>query len=661
MLFPELLINKDPRAHVVQDVAQLPYWRNLLLDHAKKGMLSADSETDAFDPFRGGRIIAPAFGFDPNDGYGPRGVYFPIRHRTADVQLPIAPVLEICKDLLGNPAHRFVFQNAMFDLPFFRADGIEVEAYIDDTLIAGHLLDENADHELEDMCVQYDVDPHAYEHRTVVKRVQTEEAKVRRLKKSAMPGYAYIPVGILGPYGCKDVYNGLKLAQKILPRAYERYPELYATELVVLRAFEEMTWEGVEIDVPYLLDLHKRTQIREALATKKIRDLLQLPNFDPSSNDQVRHLIYEQYRLPVYDLTESKLPSVGAYALKEIRHFHPEYKPLMDAFLDLREAEKILSTYTEALIRRTDERGILHSKFRQNGARTGRSSSADPNLQNISSDDEDTIEEADSIRQAFRAPKDKVRCCFDWSQVQLRALAYRAQEPTMTRAFLDKRDIHLEVQIALTGDTDKKSPRRRRMKVLNFGTLFGMTPRGIARTLNEAMNPDNGDKHTSEEEATEWFNEYHRRFPRIGGYTRELVESARRRSPPSFDSVFGRTRHMPDLNDYRDWVREGAIRKLVASDIQGMEADIVKRSVARCYLHFKEARKLGLYDARMKNLIHDDLWVDVDPKGAPQCAVDMKYIMENHPEIHPVPIVADAEWIMPGEPWTNKVPVWEKH
>jgi DNA polymerase-1 len=663
MLFPELMIQNDPRANVCQDLGQLDYWRKLLLDCASRGRISADTESDAYDPFHGGRIIGCSFGFDVGDGYGPRGVYFPIRHRTADRQLPVEPVMALCRELLGNPRHQVVFQNAAHDAPFFRTEGVEIEAYLDDTLIAGVLLDENSPHDLETMCVQYGVDPNAHEHKKVVKKIQDEEARIRRKKKNEVPGYAYIPVPVLGPYAAKDGYNGLALANRILPATYSRYPELYATELVVLRALIDMTWEGVLIDVPYLLDLHKRTQDRVEIATNKLRRMVG-STFNPSSDQQVQHLLYVHHRLPVYERTKNDNPAVNAFALKEIRRHHPEYSELLNELLELRDAQKILSTYTESMIDKADSRGRIHSKYQQNGAKTGRMSSKEPNLQNISADDEDTTDDHDSIRHAFLAPcfldpNGDILEMFDFSQIEYRVMAFRAKEPTMIQAFINGEDIHLRNQIEVFGDHDKKSKRRRDVKVIGFGTAYGMTPKGIMQNLNEGANPEKGIPYVTEEYATEQYNKFHRRYPRIGEYTRELARAmARVRPVPSFDNMFGRTRRIEEIADYRDWMVQKGIRKAIASDIQGSAADVMKRSMARAYLLFKQRRKEGKYDAKMCNVIHDDLWTHVNREGAALCAVDKKMIMEDHPEFAPVPIVADGEWTQTR--WDEKTDVWPK-
>lgn len=59
--------------------------------------------------------------------------------------------------------------------------------------------------------------------------------------------------------------------------------------------------------------------------------------------------------------------------------------PLVDAILRYREVDKLLSVYAAAFRDNVDCCGLLQSEWRQSKTLTGRLSSGDPNLQNISS------------------------------------------------------------------------------------------------------------------------------------------------------------------------------------------------------------------------------------------------------------------------------------
>ena len=76
--------------------------------------------------------------------------------------------------------------------------------------------------------------------------------------------------------------------------------------------------------------------------------------------------------------------------------------------------------------------------FNQIQTQTGRLSSSEPNLQNISVRDE----EGKEIRKAFVASEHHVLMSADYSQIELRMLAHMADEKQMIDAFNHNIDIH---------------------------------------------------------------------------------------------------------------------------------------------------------------------------------------------------------------------------
>lgn len=71
--------------------------------------------------------------------------------------------------------------------------------------------------------------------------------------------------------------------------------------------------------------------------------------------------------------------STSVEVLEKIKDEHP----IVEAILEYRQLQKLLSTYVEGLLSSIKPDGRIHSTFNQTVASTGRLSSADPNLQNI--------------------------------------------------------------------------------------------------------------------------------------------------------------------------------------------------------------------------------------------------------------------------------------
>lgn len=611
-------------------------------------MISWDTETSGFSWFRGARIIGHVFGYDPGDGYGPRGVYFPIRHQTTDRQLPVDAVTEMVRSILEDPEATVVGHHLKFDLAFARVDGIEVKAKLHDTMVMAALLDENNSKVLEDLAIRWGVDEDAYEMKAVVQKILTEECKRRKVKKKAAPGYAWIPVPVLGQYGCKDGYNTLGVCAKLLPFVQRGWWDLYGTEMALLPVLERGEFAGMPIDVPYLMGVDARARARAASLEEKIWRLAGF-RLRVSSDADLRDYLYGHLGYPVTHLTKSDLAAVDERALKAMMRLKWPTAPLIKTLLDWREVDKIASTYTTSILARTDDNGRLHAKFEQLGANTGRLSCRDPNLQNIPSNDEA------GIRRAFLVPPGRVRIYLDYSQVELRVLAFYAREPTMLSAFLNGEDIHTRTSLELFGTDDKKM--RRIAKVINFGLSYGMSAMGVMENLNKTADPEKGIDYVTEEQAQGFLDRFHARYPRIMEFCHELWGEMSRHNPPQFTNIFGRTRRLPDLLAFGSAARR-AQRQAIASEIQGTSADVTKQAIVRVEQIAQARRAQGVYDAQFVNTIHDEIQLDVDRDGAYQAVLDFKAAMEDFPQLHPVPIVVDAEWS--ATTWADKQSVWSE-
>jgi DNA polymerase-1 len=88
-------------------------------------------------------------GWTRKDGYvigvavaaGDSAWYFPIAHKSGNMSKNA--VYKWLQKLCDDEKITKVFHNALYDLGWLRAEGIEVKGKIIDTMIAAHLLDEN--------------------------------------------------------------------------------------------------------------------------------------------------------------------------------------------------------------------------------------------------------------------------------------------------------------------------------------------------------------------------------------------------------------------------------------------------------------------------------------------------------------------------------------
>ncbi|MDQ1344154.1 MAG: polymerase [Patescibacteria group bacterium] len=112
---------------------------------------------------------------------------------------------------------------------------------------------------------------------------------------------------------------------------------------------------------------------------------------------------------------------------------------------------------------------------------TGRLSSESPNLQNIPTGEGYPTR----IKAAFRPEQANWKYLVaDYSQIELRVLAFLSGDKALLTAFEDGRDIHAETAKFLFPTAKEISKDMRRVaKTVNFGVIYGITGFGLSRTV----------------------------------------------------------------------------------------------------------------------------------------------------------------------------------
>ena len=215
------------------------------------------------------------------------------------------------------------------------------------------------------------------------------------------------------------------------------------------------------------------------------------------------------------------------------------------------------------------------------------SPSAKPNLQNLP--------RGSTIRDLFVADTGYVLIVADYDQIELRCLAYEAQEPAMIEIFHEGRDIHREAAAAAMriDAADRSPPDQRQVgKTLNFATVYGAGP-GKHRMPWPAP---------PMQEGQQFLDRYYDQFPGLKPWKSRVLREARQRGdranvaqPPNVViPPFGRLRRLPDLFEVAtrtEWKKWTAERQAINAVIQGFASYITK--MAMMELHVALARRTG--------------------------------------------------------------------
>jgi len=342
------------------------------------------------------------------------------------------------------------------------------------------------------------------------------------------------------------------------------------------------------------------------------------PTVNWRSPSQVRH---------VFAGLGMELPDTRDETLAAIRH------PLADRLRQYREKTKLISAFGSNWLRDYVSDGYVRPQWRLLGAESGRMSCAQPNLQQIPREAE--------YRRCFIAREGHRFIKADYSQIELRLAAKVALEQRMIEAFIQRIDLHaLTASRLLDKPLSEVSKGDRQLaKAVNFGLLYGMSPRG----LREYARANYGVE-LSEAEAKQAHRSFFATYPALRAWHERLTAELERCGPEGVyeaRTLFGRRRFLraykagrPNSCRYAPNLTEAA-----NFQVQGLAADGLKAALARMWQRREECP-----EAVPVLFVHDEVVIEV-PEGRAEAAREwligcMRDGMQ--PLADPVPIEVEA-------------------
>jgi DNA polymerase-1 len=293
--------------------------------------------------------------------------------------------------------------------------------------------------------------------------------------------------------------------------------------------------------------------------------------------------------------------------------------------LEYRSLVKLKSTYIDALPKLINPySGRIHTTYNQAVASTGRLSSTDPNLQNIPI----RTELGKEIRRAFTAQNKGWKIlAADYSQVELRIMAYISKDKNLIEAFRDGKDIHSATSSILYDiPIENVTPDMRRVaKTVNFGIMYGLGSFGLSQRLGIGRN-----------ESKEIIDNYFKKYPGIKSYIDDTINSSHKKGYA--ETLSGRRRYFPDLNSANQNIRKAAERGAINMPVQGTAADMMK--IAMNTIH-REMQSRGMRSLMMLQ-VHDELVFEACPDELDELRDLIIRKMESALSLGDVPVTVDA-------------------
>jgi DNA polymerase-1 len=349
----------------------------------------------------------------------------------------------------------------------------------------------------------------------------------------------------------------------------------------------------------------------------EMRDQVVRPEFNPSSHKQVTELLYDTWnvshnlRRPKVELKEKR--SGDKFVREEILRgdFRAAVeKPFIEKFvktLDLfKELDIQRGTFFEGLVKKAWN-GRLHTDFKIHGTESGRLSSSNPNLQNITR----PREGIPSVRSCFVPDEGCVFISADLSQAELRTIAVLSEDKQLQSVYLDTgRSLHKEVARDFYGE-NYTYEQYVRAKNINFGVAYWQSAFTFAQMYNMPQS-----------EAQTFIDWWWERFPKVWEWTKatedEVINVGELQSP------FGHKRRF-----YVIPAEEGSRLHVVKQGInfkpQNIAANITLWGLVSL------AEKLDWRQAQPRITVHDSILVNCRERDVDEVAHLMKECLENAP------------------------------
>jgi DNA polymerase I-like protein with 3'-5' exonuclease and polymerase domains len=483
--------------------------------------------------------------------------------------------------------------------------GVPVQGELNDIQVAETLLNENL--------LNYDLDTIAARRLNKHKKPSQIDAfcEQNQLKGKPIKWLYIMPYKYVRDYAIGDVQLPIEIfRQQWEELKHQGLFNLYQMEMQLTPLLLQMRRQGVRIDKTVLTS--NITEIDNLITEKKKELYSKYGEFNYNSSKQIAEIL-DKLEI-AYPKTDKGNPNIDQRVLTfVIAH------PIADQILELRKIDKILGTFLVGALLQHSVDDRIHCNFyptktEDYGTKSGRFSSAHPNLQQVPSRDE----VYSSICRKNMIPEEN--CWWsklDWSQIEYRFMAHYARGPRSS--YIRKRynddpntDYH-QLIMDWTG-LDRKTA-----KTLNFGMAYMMGAKKMHRQFGWDL-----------DECYDLIEQYNEEVPFIK-VTRDMVTDIASKKGFITTILNRRARLTPEM------VRYHKEYQMFNRLIQGSAADLMKKSMVEAY-------KAGIFSVLKPHLtVHDELDVSTPKtKEGIEALRELKNIMETCIKLD-VPIVADVE------------------
>lgn len=364
------------------------------------GKIAIDTETLGLNPLVDG-IVGICLYFP-----GEPATYVPINHSNylSDIRIDGQLTEQEAFLALSELTADIIYHNAQFDIRVLKNQvGIRLPVYWD-TLLAGHLYDENELHGLKYLHYKY-----IEKAKAALNGINLDESDNEKTFSDLfgkLP-FKYVPIEYAYLYAAHDAIDTYELYEfqyNFIKNEPELLSLMFNIEVPMVDVIVDLEDAGVAVDTEYLQQLHDKYTDKVNDAYNRCCQIIDQPEMQDkilkynaihsdkpfmvppniNSSQQLGILFYDLLKCNKIHGKKDRCTDADAMDIWSKKY------PIAKAILDYRAATKITSTYVDNIPEIIHTDGRVHTHFNSMGAKTGRMSSANPlNLQNIPSHNED--------------------------------------------------------------------------------------------------------------------------------------------------------------------------------------------------------------------------------------------------------------------------------
>lgn len=466
-----------------------------------------------------------------------------------------------------------------------------------DAMLLEHLIDERLDHGLGDYALREEKDGYKKEF------------------WSKYSSFSEAPEEEANQYEMRDGIYTYRAGVKYLNLLRDRMDLIQHVHRLQWALFDTET-EGVCVDVPLIektkhemssqisgflpklrdkfggscsiLELRKWKNELDKRKTDRGRSGVRRPDFQWSSDAQLRDLVYGVLNCPVIETTKTGQGKTDYETLRLLSKHNPD----VGLIADYKETKAVYSTFVEGFLERV-ENGRIYPHFNPNGTHTGRLSSSNPNFQNMPQEG--------VIRNFILPDSGCLIVGADFKSLEAGVEGNLTEDPQLLKIILEGADKH-DITAQAVGMSRKDA------KTLNYLCQYGGGEWKIMKTFG-----------VSAATAKEIYEKYWNAYSGVRKYKESVFKTLAETGEVT--NVFGRTRHFnPPQNEFEKAKQE---RQAYSHMVQGPGGEMNNMATYLVADYFK-ANSLG----RMLYPVHDELVCSAKENRVEEAKENIVRIME---------------------------------